>query len=178
MQRLALRARRRPSRPTPPGGPRLKTAAKYLHQSRVEPPAAGDQPLACRGGKMLRRCRYRGDSHLGQRGRAVFKRKSRGDDVPKIVAIERFWRRAVEERVSEKLLDMGRRGASGVSERAVEVGRGAGVPVHPIIDERVAGAGVEGEDFRLLSDPGNIRDAAEVEDRDRLRQRGDKCGMK
>src|ERR1700719_753030 len=71
---------------------------------------------------------------------------------------------------------MGRRNGPGARERAVEIGRGAGVPTHPVIDQCVAGSGIKGEDFLRPSDPRHIRNAADVEDGDRLRQgRGEGC---
>src|SRR5271165_5448031 len=72
---------------------------------------------------------------------------------------------------------MSGRNLTGTSERAVEIGRGAGMPVHPIVDQRIAGSGVESEDFRPVPDPGHVRDAADVEDRQRLRQRRGEGGM-
>ena len=78
----------------------------------------------------------------------------------------------VEIRDVEKPRDMRCRSASGAGQRAVDIGRGAGVPPHPIVDQRVAGPGVEGEDFvASVADPGHIGDAADVEDRERLWQR-------
>ena len=48
---------------------------------------------------------------------------------------------------------------------------------HPIIDQRVAGTGVEGEELTRPADPGDIGDAADVEDRERFRQRRSESGM-
>src|SRR6476646_11488006 len=52
----------------------------------------------------------------------------------------------------------------------------------PIVDQRVAGASVEGEDFALTAagrwpDPGDIADPAEIEDCERLRQIGGERGV-
>ena len=68
------------------------------------------------------------------------------------------------------MLDMGRRDIPGTREATVEIGRGAGMSVYPIVDQRVARSGVEGEDLHLLPDPGDVRDTADVEHGDRLRQ--------
>ena len=71
---------------------------------------------------------------------------------------------------------MRRRNGTGASERAIEISRGAGVPADPIVDQRVAGAGIEGEEFPRISDPRHVRDAADVEDGDRFWQgRGEGC---
>src|SRR5437868_14322552 len=53
---------------------------------------------------------------------------------------------------------------------------------NPIVDQRVAGARVEGEGFVLTAaspwpDPGDIADPAEIEDGERLRQIGGERGM-
>jgi hypothetical protein len=50
----------------------LQTAAESLHQDRVMPAAAGNQPLPRRRRKMAHRRRDRRRRHLGQGGRAVF----------------------------------------------------------------------------------------------------------
>ena len=49
---------------------------------------------------------------------------------------------------------------------------------HPIIDQRVTGARVEGEKPLRPSDPPHIRDAPDIEDRERLWQPGSKRSMK
>ena len=72
--------------------------------------------------------------------------------------------------------------AAGAGERAIEIGGFPGMAANPIVDQRVAGARIEGEDFVLTAaspwpDPGDIADPAEIEDGERLRQIGGERGM-
>ena len=49
---------------------------------------------------------------------------------------------------------------------------------HPVVDQRVARPGVEGEDVvRSVADPGHVADAAKVQHRERLRQPGGERGV-
>ena len=67
------------------------------------------------------------------------------------------------------------RDPTGAGERAIEIGGFPGMAANPIVDQRVAGARIEGEGFVLTvpspwPDPGDIADPAEIEDGERLRQ--------
>ena len=72
---------------------------------------------------------------------------------------------------------MRRRSAPGAGERTIDVGGGSRPLAYPVIDQRVAGCGVEGENFRRLADPRDVRDATDVEDRERLWQRRGDSGV-
>ena len=48
-------------------------------------------------------------------------------------------------------------------QRAVDIGRPAGMATHPIVDQRVPRPGVEGEDrLGVIPDPGEVADATEA----------------
>ena len=85
--------------------------------------------------------------HLGQSGSTVLQRKAIGHDFAEIVAIERFWRRALEEGSVRNRATCAAEALSGAGERTADVGCGTGMPPYPIVDQRIAGPGVEGEDF-------------------------------
>src|SRR4029077_9111081 len=74
------------------------------------------------------------------------------------------------------------RGLPRSRQRAVEISRPASMAMDPIVDQRVAGAGVEGDDIggtRLTpwADPGDVADPAEVEHRTRFRKIGGERGV-
>src|SRR5947208_14498500 len=74
------------------------------------------------------------------------------------------------------------RDLAGAGERAIEIGSFPGMAANPIVDQRIAGTRVEGEDLVLAAvspwpDPGDIADPAEIEDGERLRQIGGERGM-
>ena len=120
-------------------------------------------------------CRRR---HLGQSGCPVLERQPRRRGFPEIIAVQRFRRAPVEVRIVEKPCDRGQYSASRTGQRAAEIGFGTRLPAHPIVDQGVAGAGIEGEDMRILADPGHVRDAADVEHRDRFWQLGSQRRVK
>src|SRR5207253_7073654 len=98
--------------------------------------------------------------------------------VPEIVTVERFGWLAREIGMREKTRDMRGRRRPRPCQRAVDIGRPAGMAMHPIVDQRVPRPGVEGEDrLGVVPDPGDVADAAEVEDRDRLRHLGGERGV-
>jgi hypothetical protein len=151
--------------------------AQHVHYRRVAPSAAAYQPFLRRRWEMSSRRRDSGGSHLCQRGGTVVERKAIGYNFAEIVAIERFWRRALEEAGCQKQCDVRRRCASGAGECPIDIRRGTNVPPHPIIDQRVTGPGVEGKHFRFLADPRDIGDPADIKDRERLWQRRGKGGV-
>src|SRR5205807_7757444 len=59
---------------------------------------------------------------------------------------------------------------TGRGERAILVEPQAGAPDTPVVDRAVARSGVEGEQRIAAADPGDVRDAADIHQRDRLRQ--------
>ena len=131
---------------------------------------------------MAARRRDRRGRHLGQGRGAVVKRQTVGHGRAEIVAVERFRRRPVEKGCRRNRATCAAEASPAAANAAVDVGRGAGMAAHPIVDQRVAGAGVEGEDLSglvgpLSTDPGHIGDAADVEDGDRLRQGCGEGGM-
>jgi tyrosyl-tRNA synthetase len=111
------------------------------------------------------RDRRRGDRREGRRaiGRAEPVR-AKSDEI---VAVERFGRRAGEERMGaepddERLVDL-----TLAREPAVAVDRLARVVEEPVVEEGVPGPGVEGEELVLARpDPGDVGDAADIEDGD------------
>ena len=61
---------------------------------------------------------------------------------------------------------------------AVLVARQAAALLHPVVDHGVAGAGIECQQLAGAPDPGDVRNAADIEDGDRpLRQPGRKCAV-
>ena len=62
-------------------------------------------------------------------------------------------------------------------ERAVRVVSAPGRLRHPVVDQRVAGPRVEGEHLVAPADPGDVGDAAEIEDRERALQSGGERGV-
>src|SRR5438876_7665033 len=156
---------------------RAEPPAERRHERRVVPPTTADQPLAGRSREISNRSRDSLGSHLGQGGRTVLQRKTLVNERSEVVAIERFRRWAIEEGGCQKPRDMRRRSAPGAGERTIDVGGGSGPLAYPVIDQRVAGCGVEGENFRRLADPRDVRDATDVEDRERLWQRRGDSGV-
>ena len=120
----------------------------------------------------------RGGGHLGQGRGAVGDRETRP-------ALRRGNRRGRaisaaprEERMLQKPRDMRLRSLPGQRQGAVEIGRPPGMAPHPIVDQRVARPGVEGENLvRSVADPGHVADPAEVQHRERLRQTGGQRGV-
>src|SRR5271156_1952883 len=90
--------------------------------------------------------RNRGGGHLGQGGGPVCQGKTLGHRIAEIVAVERFRRLASEETPLQKSRDMRLGSAAGARERAVEIGGSAGMNPHPVVDQRIAGAGGGRED--------------------------------
>ena len=73
---------------------------------------------------------------------------------------------------------MARRDLAAARQRPAEIGGLAGLPAHPVVEHRIARPGVESQDLgRALADPGDIADPAEVEHRERLRQRRGQRGV-
>ena len=88
-----------------------------------------------------------------------------------VVAVEGFRGRPVEERVRHEGLDQRRIGAAGGGEPPVLVEGDAAAAEQEIVQKRARRAGVEG-DHRLAVDEGDVADAAEVEDHQRLLEAG------
>ena len=109
----------------------------------------------------------RDGGHLDQRRRTVRDGEPRDGVEGKVEPVDRFGRRAVEKRRGEiRRHDiLGDAPASG--ELSVLVPGPPGVAFDPLVEERVAGAGVEGNGGRPVGDPGKVRHAAQVEHRDR-----------
>ena len=89
--------------------------------------------------------------------------------MPEGVAIERLGRRLGEERMRQHardrvLVDVARRRRA-----SVVVPRLPGPQAHEIVDQRIAGSGVEGDELDLAVDKGDVGDAAEIEHADRMR---------
>ena len=94
----------------------------------------------------------------------------RRDPLAEVVAVERFRRRQREERVQQQARDRRLVGAPGRGGAPFLVARRAIARAHEIVDQRVGRAGVAGDRIRSINE-GDIRDAAEIEHRDRLRPR-------
>ena len=103
----------------------------------------------------------------GQGRGPVLDRMVADEAVREPVAVEGFRRRLAEERMlqepGEKLLV--RRAARRVASVLVE---GAPGPLaHPVVDQGVAGPGIEGDEPLVRPDEGDVGDAAEIEDGER-----------
>src|SRR5208283_5775790 len=128
-------------------------ASERFHQCRIVATSAGDEPFERWCWEMASRRRDRRSRHLGQGSGTVLERKVLRDNFLEIVAIERFRRRAIKVGRGKKSPNMHRRGATRARQGAVDVGAAAGVTAHPIVDQRIARAGVEGKNLLALSDP-------------------------
>ena len=85
------------------------------------------------------------------------------------VAVERLGRRLGEERMRQHardrvLVDLARR-----RRPSFVVLRLPGPQAHEVVDQRIAGAGVEGDEIGVAVDEGHVGDAAEIEHADRMR---------
>ena len=153
------------------------------HQGGIEPPAAAHIPGFDRRRKMVSGRSHGGNREGSQRRRTVGGRECAETGDVEIVTVEGFWRWGGEIRVCEKpcehrLVDLPLPGQS-----AARIEGPARLRRHPVVDERIAGAAIEGDHPRLgrLLDiePGDIGDAAEIEDRNRVavRAEGAETGM-
>src|SRR5262249_26458250 len=106
--------------------------------------------------------------HLSQRGSTVLEGEIVGHKVSEVISIERFRRPEFKKGQCQQLCDVSCRLASGTGECAIDVCPLTGVLTHPVVDQCVAGSGVESENFRSLADPGDIGDPTDIEDCYRL----------
>ena len=86
------------------------------------------------------------------------------------VAVERFRRTPGEKRMRQHarhrgLVDLARRGGT-----PLVVLRLPGAQADEIVDQRIAGPGVEGDEVGLAVDEGHVGDAAEIEHADGMRR--------
>ena len=127
---------------------------------------------------MPRRRGDRGGGHLGERRRAVCRAEIVRGRGAEIVAVERFRRAAGEIRLRrESARHAPPRPCPARASAPSRSAACAGMAPHPVVDRRVARAGIEGEDVAAGADPGDVADPAEIEHGDRLVQAGGERGM-
>ena len=153
-RRPGLRARRRPSRPPRPGAPARRAAAPAppsapgcagrRRRPATRAPAPGNARRAAATAAAVISVRVAAPS-ASDRPSGIASRE--------IVAVERFRRRPREIGCSRNRATCVCRHRAGAGQRAVDIGRSAGMAAHPIVDQRVAGPGVEGQDVRRRSSP-------------------------
>ena len=169
-----------PSRPTSSTGSIVHgdAAAKFGHQGRVVPPAAGDQDAGDRGGKVDLPGGHGGGGDGGQGGGGigVGQHVQMVEQAGEIVAVQRLRRCEVEpgigqDRGDESLIHRPLRG-----ERAACVMGQAKAGAHQVVQRRIGRAGVEGQKRAGASGPGAARvDPGQVADTTKV-QEGDGFG--
>src|SRR5262249_22579678 len=127
-----------------------------FHQRQVMPTSSTYQPLEgwCR--EMLNRGRDSCGRYFGQRSGTILERQVIEHSSAEIVSIERFWRWALEERRGQQSRDVRCGGVSGTGECTSDIGYVTSVSPHPIVDQSVAGSGIESQYLRSLPDPSDI----------------------
>src|SRR6185312_2371543 len=146
-------------------------ARQRRHQHRIASAAAADQPAPRRQREMLGRARRGRRGHRRQGRGAIGGRESGRYEADEIITVERFRRRPIEESMREEALDESAVGTARGGQRTVEVDRKAVMRKRPIVDQRVPWPGVESKDVAgTRTDPGDVGDAAYIEDGNRLLQ--------
>jgi len=121
------------------------------------------------GGERDQRCRPVGGGQVCQAAR-----RQRGR---KIKPVQGFRRGTLEIRVAQQALKHPLVHLARPGQCAIPVKCLTGVAADPVIQRPVAGAGVEGDQLALPADPGDVRDAADIEDGERLWQVPGQGGM-
>ena len=110
----------------------------------LRPPPQTIHSFGCVG-QMLDRLQDRLGRHRGQRAGAVGELQPLGFGQGEVVAIERFRSALFEERIAEIALDDRADHAAFAGDGAVGVERHAAFARHPLVDQGIAGPGVEGQ---------------------------------
>ena len=146
--------------------------AQRRHDRRIAPPAAGHQPASRR-----RRQRRGGDGGGGERdqrrgavGRRQVLKPAGGERRGEIQPVQRFRRRP--RRNTDAPAVGPARPSSTRPDRASAPSRSNALPVcraDPVVQRPVARTGVERDQRPVRADPGDVRHAADVQHRQRLR---------
>jgi hypothetical protein len=149
-----------------------KLVAQPGHDCVVMSSAAGHDAAARRLGEKPDSEGNGFDREGRQRSRSIPDRKAFDGTNVEVVPVERFGARTAEIRVVEQALERPTVDPAGSARSTVTVERNAGPGQHPIVQQRVARAGIESHDVAFSADPGKVADTAEIEDEHRLAQTG------